>query len=157
MVPSGLSPRRSSGDRTPIAGMATDTGGERRSDGSFGAAGPIVPAAAAAGRRRVLLREDRDADGGRAADDQRRPGQPGQPDPGPPAQRRRGANWLSGHDMTTRSPPMRGERIAGRPRRLRRRLPLLAQMPLLVFQTAGRPFGPRGNPLSSARGATRVA
>src|SRR5580693_4484945 len=68
-VPFGLSPRWSSADCTPMAGMAIDTGG---------------------GRWRVPLREHRDADGGRAEDEQRRSGQAGQPAPGPPPRRRRG-------------------------------------------------------------------
>src|ERR1700722_1528557 len=47
IVPSGLTPRCSSAVRTPMAGIATDTGSDRGSDGlRFWPDGPVAPAAA---------------------------------------------------------------------------------------------------------------
>ena len=47
-VPSALSPRRSSLESTPIAGMCTDTGTERASDGPWDES-PMTPASAGDG------------------------------------------------------------------------------------------------------------
>src|ERR1700729_429350 len=49
IVPSEFSPRCSSFDCTPMAGMLTETGGERCSTGPLAALGPVAPAADAAG------------------------------------------------------------------------------------------------------------
>src|SRR3984957_5736358 len=103
-VPFGLSPRWSSDDCTPMAGIAIDTGGERRSDGSFRAAGPIVPAAAAAGRGGGPATPLAAAPKTSSA----APARPASLVLARPHGGGAGANWLSGHDMTTRSPPMRG-------------------------------------------------
>src|SRR6516165_8512493 len=45
MVPSGLTPRLSSTECTPMAGISTETGIERRSDSHHALPGPVVPAA----------------------------------------------------------------------------------------------------------------
>src|SRR5215471_4290911 len=50
MVPSGLMPRRKSTEWTPMAGISTETGIERRSESHhLPADGPVVPAAVADG------------------------------------------------------------------------------------------------------------
>src|SRR5215471_15366922 len=46
IVPSGLSPRWSNVECTPMAGMSTDTGNECRSGGAGAPNGPTAPAAA---------------------------------------------------------------------------------------------------------------
>src|SRR5260370_42537905 len=46
IAPSALTPRSRSPDLTPMAGISTDTGTERRSDGPRGPEGPVAPAAA---------------------------------------------------------------------------------------------------------------
>src|SRR5215470_3910044 len=50
MVPSGLTPRRRSIECTPMAGISTETGIERRSDSHHALpGGPVAPAAAVEG------------------------------------------------------------------------------------------------------------
>src|SRR5580692_12287394 len=100
MLPSGLSPRRSSGDRTPIAGMTTDTGAERRSDGSFGAAGPTVPAAAAAGDGACCWARIATPMAAAPPRTSAVPARPASLILARPGSDGGGANWLSGHDMT---------------------------------------------------------
>ena len=148
MVPSGLSPRCSSGDCTPIAGMATDTGASAAATAPSARSGRPSPRPRRPATARAAGRAPRRRWRPRRQGEQRRPGESGQPDPGPPRRRRRGANWLSGHDMTTRSPPMRGQRaIPPQSRRLASRrsaavFPCRKTAP--GVPTAGRPFGPRG-------------
>src|SRR5580693_4771903 len=97
IVPSGLSPRRSSGDRTPMAGMATDTGDERANDGSLDPAGPTVPAAAPAGDGACCCASTATPIAAAPPSSSVVPANPASlilPRPGRTAA---GANWLSGH------------------------------------------------------------
>src|SRR5579863_2842621 len=110
MVPSGLSPRRSSVDRTPIAGMATDTGSERRSDGAFRIDGPTVPAAEAAGDGACRWASTATPIAAAPPTSSAVPASPASLIAARPGAGGAGANWLSGHDMTTRIPPIRGQR-----------------------------------------------
>src|SRR5258708_35891067 len=109
IVPSELTPRRSSFEFTPMAGIATDTGTERGNDGprSLPADGPVAPAAAREGcgacswaltatptaAAPPTMRTTPATPATRA---QRLPDVPGS-----------GAYRLCGQDMTTRSPAMR--------------------------------------------------
>src|SRR5579859_2438300 len=112
MAPSGLTPRRRSADRTPMAGMSTERGIERRSDShhALPADGPVVPAAVAEGCGACCWAAT--AAPTAAAPPTMRTA------PAAPATRARrppglgdltdgGANLPSGQDMTTRNPAMR--------------------------------------------------
>src|SRR5215469_5529841 len=115
IVPSASTPRCSSLELTPMAGIATDTGTERDSDSPWArkAGGPILPAAASEGCGACTwvasatptalppptIRRTPATPARRA---RRRPGvrPPGAGVPGPPGGE---AYPLSGQDMTTRS------------------------------------------------------
>src|SRR6516225_9287768 len=106
IVPSALSPRYRSFEVTPMAGIATDTGTERCSDGPW-PAGPIAPPAAAEGC-------------GACCWDRNVPPTAAVPPmmsrtPVTPASRARKPtclggreNPVSGHEATTRNPAIRG-------------------------------------------------
>ena len=108
MVPFGLRPRRSRLDWTPIAGMATETGRDLRSDGLFTAAGLIVPAAEVAGAGACCWESRAMPMNTAPPRSSTTPARPASLMRARPRGGGAGANWLSGHDMTTRSPPMRG-------------------------------------------------
>src|SRR5690349_4160512 len=112
MVPSGLTPRLRSTECTPIAGISTETGIERRSDShhALPADGPVAPAAAEEGCGACCWAAT--ATPTAAAPPTRRRA------PATPATRarrlprlaglgRRGANPPSGQVMTTRNPATR--------------------------------------------------
>src|ERR1700761_1231455 len=109
IVPSALRPRGSRVDWTPIAGMATDTGGDWRSAGPETSAGPIFPAADAAGAGACCC--------ARTATMMATAPPTIREIPANPVSlilvRPRGGDWgmnrlSSGQDMTTRSPAIRG-------------------------------------------------
>ena len=91
IVPSGLRPRRSRFDWTPIAGMATDTGSDWCSAGPLAAAGPIFPAAERRGAGACCCASTATSDRHGAAGDQGDPREPRQPDPATAARRRLGS------------------------------------------------------------------
>ena len=94
-----------------MAGMATDTGDERRSDGSLGAAGPTVPAAAGPGDGACCWASTATPMAAAPPSSSAAPASPDSLILARPGSGGAGANWLSGHDMTTRSPPIRGQRL----------------------------------------------
>src|ERR1700722_18359061 len=110
IVPSPLRPRRSRFDWTPIAGMATDTGGDWRSRGPFAAAGPIFPAADGAGAGACCCASTAMTMASAPKAIRETPVNPASLSLARPRGGDWGANALSaGHDMTTRNPAMRGE------------------------------------------------
>ena len=122
IVPSGLSPSRSRSDRTPIAGMVTDTGTERRSDGPRARSGPIVPAAEAAGAGACCWARIAIVIVSAPPNSSATPAHPASLARPRPRVGGLGAYGLSsGHDMTTRSPPMRGH------------LPIAVPFPLVLL------------------------
>src|ERR1700722_10912210 len=110
IVPSGLSPRLSSFDRTPISGMETDTGTDRRSAGPFTAAAPTAPAAEGAGDGARCCASTAKAMAPPPAMTSATPAMPDSLTLARPRGGGAGANWLSGQAMTTRIPAIRGQR-----------------------------------------------
>src|SRR3984957_18930789 len=108
IVPSGLSPRLSSFDRTPISGIETDTGTDRRSAGPFAAA-PTAPAAEGAGDGACCCASTAAAMTPPPTMISATPATPDSLTRARPRGGGAGANWLSGQDMTTRSPATRGQ------------------------------------------------
>src|SRR5438034_9775278 len=111
MVPSGLTPRRRSTECTPMAGMSTETGNERRNDSHHALpAGPVAPVAVAEGCGACCWAAT--APPTAAAPPTRRsapatpPTRPRRP-PGLGGLVGGGANPPSGQDMTTLNPAMR--------------------------------------------------
>src|SRR5258707_5729460 len=106
IVPSALTPRCSSFESTSMAGMATDTGSERRSHGPCAFA-PIAPAAAGEGCGACSWALTATPTAAAPPMMSRTPTTPATrarrlPDAGGP-----GAYWPCGQDMTTRNPAIR--------------------------------------------------
>src|SRR5215472_577284 len=122
-VPSRLTPRCSSLACTPMAGMSTATGNERRSDGPWPLPGPVAPAADAGGCGACIWAAI-------ATPMTRAPPMIRRAPASPAARARRltgmlggGAHPVCGQDMTTRNPAMRRHSIS----------PTAANPPSVIF------------------------
>src|SRR6185312_2810446 len=107
--PSLLSPRCSSFDVTPIAGMDTDTGGDWCSAGPFAPSGPTRPAADSAGDGACCCASNATRMATTPPKTREPPASPASLTRPRPRGGGWGANSLSGHDMTTRRPAIRGQ------------------------------------------------
>src|SRR5215472_1617609 len=106
IVPSALTPRCSSLEFTPMAGIATDTGSDRRSDGPW-AEGPMAPAAAGDGCGACTWAAIATPTAATPPTISRTPATPATRPRRLAGGPGRGAYRLCGHVMTTRNPAMR--------------------------------------------------